>query len=309
MRGGFVLGLIGLVLTALVSAQEPEKKEETKGLVVVDKDGQETFLKKWRFSLGTRPLALHTEALKAPEKKGPPVKVPEGPLYLEFREDNSTTFKDGILTLVPIASVRKIDYDNDKKTVTVTYLQAGDKEATLTGTTKYVGINKLTVEGDADLGKLGFATVKYQGGLTTHPKAVKSFRFPPAQPAPEVSGSWSIITTVEKDKAQHKVQDLKALYKVAGGYRVSPTLIFKKTVKIDLPQIAHLRHVEGDDKKQVSPDFEVTLADGKQLILTLLFDTNPDDGTPAQFVGLLGKVPAGYKLFPPHTIGEMKAEK
>lgn len=309
MRIGLLLGFT-LALVTAGFAQDGKKDKDAPavkdqvGLVVIDKDGTEHKVKNWKASLGTRVLNFNP----LPLKKGEPAKVPQGPAYLEFREDNSTTYANGIVTLIPLESVRKLDYDNEKKTVAVTLAQADGKDAVLTGTTKYVGINKLTIEGDADLGNLGSATLKYQGGLATHPKAVRSFRFAEARPTPEPMGPTAVIVSVEKDKAQHKAQDLKALYRVSGGYRLSNTLMFKKTVKIDLGQIAKLRHIEPEDKKVQSNDFEVTLADGKQHNLTLLSDINLEDNASAQLVGLFGKVPAGYRLFPPHVIGELKME-
>ena len=46
------------------------------------------------------------------------VRPPTGPEALEFREENSTNFAKGILTLVPLERIRSIDYDNDKQVVT-----------------------------------------------------------------------------------------------------------------------------------------------------------------------------------------------
>jgi len=56
-----------------------------------------------------------------------------------------------------------------------------------------------------------------------------------------------------REKTRHTVADLTALYQVDGGiYRALPTLMFKKTVKIDLDRIASMQHVESEDKKQAS---------------------------------------------------------
>ena len=49
--------------------------------------------------------------------------------------------------------------------------------------------------------------------------------------------------------------------------------------------------------------------DGMQFIFTLIRDTFPDDNTPAQLQGLIGTAPTGYRLFPPHTISELRKEE
>ena len=50
--------------------------------------------------------------------------------------------------------------------------------------------------------------------------------------------------------------------------------------------------------------WQVTLKDGSDETLTLL-PAPMIDGKPAVLKGLLGRVPTGYKLFPPSTIGEI----
>ena len=65
----------------------------------------------WHFASGTRRLpGSDGAAPKPPPSRG-------GPEYLEFREESSTTYQAGILTLVPVAALRKLDYDYEKKTV------------------------------------------------------------------------------------------------------------------------------------------------------------------------------------------------
>src|SRR5262249_45258979 len=156
-------------------------------------------------------------------------------------EEKSTTYEKGILTLVPVASLRKLDYDYDKKLVTAVVATAGGKDETLVGTTKYKGINQVVIAGETDLGELGFAEAKFQGG---NPKsAMLGGRFPNPKPAPEVKGSTAVVIADEKDKPKHTVSDLSVLYQQADGtYRTLPQLMFKTTVKIDLGKIASLRH-------------------------------------------------------------------
>jgi len=274
-------------------------------LSVIDAVGQEVPVKNWKFTVGTRRLAwLAPQAPAQKPKKGQV--LPQGPEYLEFREDKSTTYQTGILTLVPLASIRKIDYDLDKKTVVATYVKADGKDDVLAGTTRYIGINKIVIEGDADLGKLGLASTKFKGGETKG--GIRGLRFSKADSVAEPKGKIAAIVAADKEKTLHKVSDLTALYKTSNGNRLAPTLLFKKTVKIDLGQVQKLRHLPAEDPKKTSYDYEVTLADGMKLNLTLLEKGGELDNHPVLLVGLIGAVPAGYKLFPAHTIAELTFE-
>jgi hypothetical protein len=226
------------------------------------------------------------------------------PQYLEFREDKSTTFQNGILTLVPMTSLRKIEYDKEKKVVAVSVLESGDKETVLTGTTRFVGINKITIEAEAVIDGLeGSATVKFQGGLDKG--GLRGINFPEAKAVPAPKGAVATVIAVDKEKSKHVVHDLQPLYLVNGQYRILPYLMFKKTLKVDMDKITAIRAVPPEDKKKQSYDFEVTLKDGAKHTLSLLTKIDITPTQAASFEGLIGQVPAGYKLFPPHTIQEM----
>src|SRR5205823_6447114 len=116
--------------------------------------GKEIKLTNWKFVVGTKHLGWLGEPSKATVKKGKkaPPPVPQGPEFLEFREDKTPAYEKDITTYIPLASLRKIDYDHDKKTVSVTLLLAGDKEQTLTGPAKYEKINKFTIDGAVEPG-------------------------------------------------------------------------------------------------------------------------------------------------------------
>ncbi len=283
-------------------------------LVVTDNAGKESKVTNWRFLQGTRHLSWLAPAAapKAKEKnkdgeKEEDGKAPTGPEALEFREGNSTTYADGILTLVPLTSIKKIDYDNENKTVTVTYLKAGaggPEEGTLTGSTRYVGVNKLTLEGEADLGELGKAALKYQGG---NAKGVRSIQFPAPKAAPAPTGRPAVVTAKDKKHSQHKVVGLEPLYLVGKGeYRLISKLQFKATVKVPLEKLEKLRYLKPEGKEGAILDFEITLKGGQQHTLTLLQNVNPEDGEPARLKGVVGRVAAGYQLFPPHTLEEVR---
>jgi hypothetical protein len=283
---------IGLALVLLLSpGQAGEKKAPDLG--IINAAGKQEKMRIWHFTGGTRRLSW----LGPPGVGG----KPGGPECLQFREERSTSYVDGILTLIPLASLKAIDYDPDKKSVTATALAATGKDEILKGTTRYEGFNRITIEGEADLGDLGSAEVKLQGGVAT---GLRGLRFSSPQPSAEVKGRAATIVADDKEKTTHGAAGLTPLYFANGAYRTQPELMFKKTVKIDLDKIAKLRRLPPADKKQTALEFEVTLADGAQHNLTLLTKV---DGK-GQLVGLVGQVAVGYKLFPLHTIAELRFE-
>lgn len=281
--------------------------KENNVLVVVDGGGKELRLNNWKFSLGTRRLAwLAPQAKAAPKKDKLAPPASQGPECLEFREEKSTTYANGILTLIPLTRLQSIDYDHAKKLVSVTFLRADGKEETLTGTTKFSNINNFHIEGDAESAALTVSgVVKLQDGFLK--AGIRGYRFPKPEPGPEATGRAAVITAV--DKSVHKVVDLVPLYKIGPSQRTVPVLVFQKTVKVDFANLAKLAHIPTKDKKFVSFDFDVTLRDGTKQGLTLLDKTTLDEDQPAVLVGLVGKTSAGYKLFPAHTIADLTLEK
>src|SRR4051794_16242078 len=80
----------------------PAGEKASSDLVIIDHRGKELKMKNWKLTQGTRQLDwLEPAAPKS--KKG--ASAPRGPQYLEFRAEQSTTFKEGIITLIPIASL------------------------------------------------------------------------------------------------------------------------------------------------------------------------------------------------------------
>lgn len=287
-------------------------ENETKVLIVVDAAGKEIQVKDWKFVLGTKHLSWLGEPVKAPDKKGKKkaaAVVPSGPECLEFREEKTPAYANDITTFIPLSSLQRIDYDHDKKTVTVTLLTAGDKELKLVGPAKYVGINKFNIDGSVVSGNVSLSgEAKFQDGFLK--AGIKGFRFPaPAQAVAAPTGRAATIIALDKEKTKHNVADLVPVYKVAGGYRAAPTLTFQKTVKVDFAKLVKLSHLPAKDKKTTSLDFEVTLDDGMKQGLTLLEKTTLDDNQAGVLLGLVGKVPAGYRVFPAHTIGELYYQK
>jgi hypothetical protein len=167
----------------------------------------------------------------------------------------------------------------------------------LTGSTAYAE-NKVTIEAEADLGDLGVAAVKFQGGVAKG--GIRAIRFPaPKAPAAPVKGRPAEVTAAnDKAKTMHKVTDLEPLYLLSEGQRRIPMLLFKKTVKVGIDKIKKLSVVEVAPKGGDGMELEVTLKDGKSHTLTLRDRTSPLDGKAGLLMGFVGRVPAGYKFFP-----------
>jgi hypothetical protein len=280
-------------------ARGGEKKEGKPGYLVVvpPAGGQQVKLADWRLTLGTRRVAMLNDLAAD-------AKVTVGPEYLEFREEKSTTFKNGILTLIPLTSIRKIDYDREKKTVSAVVLKDSGEEVTLSGMTKFTA-NKITIEAEAILEGLGQATVKFQGGVD---KGLQSVAFPAPKATEKMKGAPGVIIADDKEKTKHIVYDLQPLYLVDGHYRVLPYVMFKKTVKVDMDKLAGLRFLPPEDKKKPANNYEVTLRDGAKHILSLLISIEGDKKKASTFVGLIGRVPVGYRVFHLDSILEYQAD-
>jgi hypothetical protein len=291
-------GALGLWAAA---ADEPPKADAAGPLVVVDAAGKEQKVTGWKFLVGVRRLSWLAPAADK-DKPAKPTE-PAGPEALEFREDDSTLYEEGILTLVPLDRLRALDFDEDKEEATAHVLVGpkADDEATLTGPTKYKAINKIVLEAEVDKGDMGVAAFKHLGGV---PHGVRGLRLPSAQPPPAApAGRPAVVTTVYKDKkTTHKVADLQPLYRTAGGDQLSPVLWFKKTLKVDVGKIQKIVVTDAEDE----PAWTVTDKDGEQ---TLTPSLKPMiDGRQGALLGLLGRVPVGYKLFPAHTVSEVEFE-
>ena len=280
--------------------KKPAKKNGKESYLVVlpPAGGDKVKLADWQFTHGTRHFSLPGEGPAKPKSK-----TPAGPEYLEFREEKSTTFKNGILTLVPLTSIRKIEYDREKKTVSAVAINDSGEDITLVGSTKFVN-NKITIEADAILDGLGSATVKFYGGID---KGLRSVAFPAPTPAEKVKGLEAVITADDKEKTKHTAFDVRPLFLVNGQYQVMPYVMFKKTVKIDWDKVASLRFAPPDDKKKLSTEYQLTLKDGAEHMLTILTTVELEKKKTMTFVGLIGRVPVGYKLFHLDAIYEYRA--
>lgn len=312
--------LVGLV--ALAAGDAPQHGKDGP-LLLVDGGGKEQKLTAWRFTNGTRHLTWlgeHKPADPKPEPKPPepkpeppkgkaPAKAPApkakpavGPEALEFREEQSTNWADGIVTLVPLNRIRSLEYDDVKQTVTLKAATADkDKDEVLTGSTKYKGVNKLGIEAEVDKGDMGVAEVKFQGGTA---KGIRGLTFPkPQGPAGGPAGRPASITVLDKMKFTQKAVDLVPLYRLPdGSERAVPTLLFKKTLKVDLAKVQKIHAVEAPGSAET--EWIVSFKDGEEQTLTLLKTMTIDD-KPATLEGFVGRTAFGYRIYPPHTIGDI----
>lgn len=309
----------GLAALAVHGADEPPRPAPAEALVVIDSAGKEQAVKAWKFVLGTRRLSwLAPAALVAPPAEvkdktpgaGAKAKLPAlpvGPEALEMRDEKSTDFVTGITLLVPLEHIRSIDYDNDQKTVTVRVAAGAkpDETAAIKGSTKYRGENKLVLETEIDKGEQGVAEIKLLGGT---PKGIRAVRFPSPRPLPAApTGRPAFVTAQDKEKTVHPVVDLLPLYRFPdGSLKPIPTLVFRKTLKVDVGTIKKLRFLANNPKE--GRECEVLAKDGEENSLMLL-QVPTLDSKPAALEGLLGKVATGYKLFPINVISEVRFDE
>lgn len=309
--------LSGSTLSLAQDEPKDKPKEEPKAatgnvMTIIDASGKERKLTKWTFIEGTHELTwLAPKA--APEKeedkkeepgaKKPAPAQPKGPEALSFREKNSTGFKEGILTFVPLSSLRSITYDYEGKTATakVATSEKEEDDVVLTGSAaEFVGINTITIQAEVDLGDLGVAELKFRGGVKD---GIQGLKFSDPKPWPAAKGLTSRIT-INDDAAKpdpRKVKNLQVLYTTGTRQQVLSTkLFFRKTIKVDLSKLAGLKKAD-----EVGNDWELTLASGDSQTFTLLDPAMLDNQT-VFFGGFIGQVPAGYQLFPKHVIKELK---
>ena len=290
--------LLLLAAPVLLLASDAKPLADVKRATVIDAAGKEFALQKWKVTGGVRKLAFLEGDAKNTEA-------------FELREIGSTTFREGIVTLVPLRRIEAIEYDYDKQMVSV---RVAGLEKPLQGTTKFKDINTITLEAEVDQGNAGVAELRYRGGV---PKGgIRAVRFAgPKAPEAPPKGEVFSLTVPPEGKGQNptvqQVTNLQALYRTGGGVEKRlPYLIFKKTLKVELANVRTM-HVGDYDVKARTAECEVELKDGSQLSVTLLTSATIDE-KPAALLGLIGEVPAGYKLFPIHTVtdwqpGEVKA--
>lgn len=299
MRWAPTVLLAALLLAASLPADD--KAPEGPPMTIIDVAGKQQKIKSWAFTHGTRRLGWLADAADQPPskekgKRRPPRKVSVGPEAVVIRDAGKFNFAEGVLALVPLTNVRAIDFNSEKKQMTIKAAVSGkpEEDVELTGSTAYKMLNKVTVEADVDKGALGVASVTYQGGVARG--GIRGLRLDLDKVEAPKPGRAAVVETADKDlKSSYKVTDLKPLYRLEDGREVlSPTLLFKKTLRLDVNKVAKIVTSTEDSDDTV---WSVTPKDGEEGTLTLL-TTGTIEEQSAVLVGLVGRVPFGYRLFP-----------
>lgn len=322
MRSLFSPLILTLSFLAVLADDTPKKEDAPKPapagtIVVLDSKGKEHKVTKWTFKDGTRHLAFLAKAEDEPKEqpkekgkgkgKAKSRAKPAGPEALVIRDELTIYWLDGVTTWVPLTQLRSITYDNQKQTVSVR-VAVSDKpedDVTLVGATRYRNINKLTVYAEVDKGTSGVAELTFLGGTL---KGITAIRFPaPKITAAAKAGRPAIVGTLDKNtKRRHAVTDLQGLYRFADGKEVlSNTLMFKKTLKVDLTKV---KTITADPEETKDTVWQVVDKDGDDSSLTLL-ETMTIGTKTATLVGLIGKVPVGYKFFSLKSISSIEFDK
>jgi hypothetical protein len=323
MKGLLILTFVGLGALLAGQADLPASPpKQPTGVTIIDGSGKELKLTSWRFTAGTKHMSwlaaageVEAKTVVKEQDKGkggkkgtaPKTSAPAvGPEALEFTEGNDlkvAPLKKAVLSYIPVASIRSIDFQSKKDFVTVRVVKS-DKEIDdeiLYGLTGYAGTNIIAIEATTDLGELGKSTVEFKrGGKGRGLQAIRFASPKPIDPLP--ASRVATVKQAAKGQPAFAVVDLQGLYSTAGGLlRQSPTLFFKDTIKLDMPKIQTLSTAGTS-----GVDFNVTLM-GKQDVLPLeLIDRPKMDGkTDMQLVGLIGRFGGGYRVFPMNSIGEI----
>lgn len=257
------------------------------GPTIIDGAGKEITPKTWKITAGTKKLDW----------------VSGSPNVLVFRETNSTGFRDGVLTFIPLERLESLTYDVEKQSVKA---NVAGIEQPLEGSIRYQGINQIVIEAEMDKGEAGTVELKYKGGSLKG--GIKGVKFPNAKAGAAPTGDKLFVTIVDGKKSEgtRAVHQLQALYRIEKGEKTQSWVMFKKTFKVELTKIKKLSFHEQADQKEF--ECVVVLDDGSEQTLTLL-TTVMVEGKAATLEGLVGVVPAGWKLFPIHTVGEVSKDE
>jgi hypothetical protein len=279
----------GGLLAAVVGLAAARAADE---VLVADVDGKETKLTGAKFGAGTRRLAW----LADPGGATPDAKL--GPLAVEVREPNSTTYAKGVVTLVPVAHLEAVRYDYDK--LSAAFSVKGVKDP-LSGTLQYKGVNTVAVSGTAD-GK----AASFNAGVLQTKGAIKTVTFPDAVEAPAAKAggtSWAVqIVQPKADNPTVKARNLKVLYRFKDGTeQLADAVPSRKGAAVPFDgKLTRFEMLANDENTMVAVA-EVEAGSGTERVVAIPL-TLDKDGKSGVLVGLLGEVDAGYKLFPLHTV-------
>jgi hypothetical protein len=291
LRGRWaVVGLVVAGWLAAAGAADPT------AATVTDGEGKELKVAALKFGAGAHRLAFLADPAGASDD------AKKGPLALELREPLSTTYKVGVVTYVPLASVESVRYDYDKKAARVAVKGVPEP---LVGTLEYQGLNVLSFGGTAD-GK----AATFVGGS---PKkgSVRAVGFADARPVPARKGGSAWLVQIDQPKAMDptlKASNVKFLYQFPGGAELlTDTAAVRKGPALKLDDAVSGLVPVAVDLNAHTAAVEFQMADGSEKVLVL--SPLEKDGKKGVLVGLLGEVEAGWKLFPLHTVKSLKRAK
>jgi hypothetical protein len=275
------------VVLAVVAGLAATRADE---VVVADVDGKETKLSGAKLGAGTRRLAWLADP------NGATADAKLGPVAVEVREPNSTTFAKGVVTLVPAAHLEAVRYDYEK--LSAAFVVKGLKDP-LSGTLQYKGINTLGVSGTADGKAASFAA-----GTLQAKGAVKTVTFPGAVEVPAAKGggtAWAVqIVQPKADNPTVKARNLKVLCQFKDGTQdLLDAVPSRKGAAVPFDaKLTRFEMLANDENTNIAVA-EVDAGGERVVAIPLAVDKGGKSGV---VVGLLGEVEAGYKLFPLHTV-------
>jgi hypothetical protein len=283
-RIGCTVLLVVFVGLARISAQD-EGKSLDDSFTVVNTDGTEAKLTGLKFTAGAQRLTW----------------LPEGPIALEVRETQSTTFSKGIVTYVDVSHLESLKYDYDGKVVSISL--KGLKEP-LKGTLQYKGLNALSFSGSQD-GKV----IPFSSGVPGKSK-VKEVLFSGSKviPKPRNTGTfWAVQIDQRNEKDPTlNVRNLKALYQYSRGVeQLEDRIPVRKAAELSLNDKLKRLEMVANDATANLVTAEVDTATEKEKLIVIPLSQKMDTNSKT-LVGFVGEVDVGWKLFPLHTVKVIK---
>jgi hypothetical protein len=282
-----ILLAFGNGTTALADDAPTPQPATANRLTVVDGSGATFEVPSYQFVAGTQQHPWLTGEVDG-----------AAPHLLVFRENDSTTFAEGVLTLVPVASIRAIEYDYEAKraTLRVAISERVEEDVVLEGSAGvYVGFNALTIAFERDKGEFGVAEVKLEGGVAG---GLRALRFSAPQPlAPAVGGLQGRVEVVSKEPLEPRVlQGLVAVYRAGNDTLSGDTLFFRTSLRVPLTRLSRMVAAGNRGK-----DWRLALPGEPEANYTLLEPARLGERE-VQLRGFAGRVRAGWRVFPLHTM-------
>lgn len=288
--------VVGAVLTGWLAVAISQAAEAPATATVTDAEGKEWKVNELKFTVGTRRLTWLADP------NGTTEDAKKGPLALELREPHSTTYSKGIVTFVPLSSVESIKYDYEKQVAAVAVKGLTEP---LAGTLQYKGINVLGFDGKSD-----DKVTKFSGGAFTKGN-IKAVAFTGASPPPERKGLGAWLVQIDQAKAMNptlKVGNVKFLYHFPDGADVlvdAATTHKSDPLKLDDTAKAYTTLAVDPNSSVIAAEVQI----GETVRIVVIPPDIEKDGKKGTLTGMVGEVEAGWKLFPLHSIKNMKRPK